>query len=67
MKDYWGERSESLPSLHCNFVCMYVRTYVCMYHDVMDRHDNLLLGLMILYQLLRTRLFTLLSAWPRKK
>ncbi len=24
-----------------------------MYHDVMDRHDNLLLGLMILYQLLR--------------
>ncbi len=24
---------------------------VCLYHDVMDRHDNLLLRLMILYQL----------------
>ncbi len=44
----WGERSESLPSLQrCNFVCM----TVCM--SWMDRHDNLLLGLMILYQLLR--------------
>ncbi len=33
--------------------CLYVCMYVCMYHDVMDlhvmdRHDNLLLGLMIL-------------------
>ncbi len=32
---YWGERSESLPSLQrCNFVCMSVCLSVCMY--VMD-------------------------------
>ncbi len=37
----WGERSESLPSLQrCNFVCMYPY--------VMDRHNDLLLELMIL-------------------
>ncbi len=44
----WGERSESLPSLQrCNFVCMSVCLYVCMYPYVMDRHNDLLLGLMI--------------------
>ncbi len=45
----WGE---SLPSLQrCNFVCLSVCLYVPVCH--MDWHDNLLLGLMILYQLLR--------------
>ncbi len=54
---YWGERSESLPSLQrCNFVCLSVCMYVCMYVCMSwttGRHNNLFLGLMILYQLLR--------------
>ncbi len=49
--------SEASPFLVFNVailsVCMYVCIlsvcmYVCMYHHVIDRHDNLLLGLRIL-------------------
>ncbi len=43
--------SEASPFLVFNVAILSVCLSVCMY--VMDRHDNLLLGLMILYQLSR--------------
>ncbi len=43
--------SEASPYLVFNVAILSVCLYVCLY--VMDRHNILLLGLMILYQLLR--------------
>ncbi len=48
--------SEASPFLVFNVAIL----SVCMYHDVMDRHDNLLLGLMIL-----TNFYVNCCAWAQ--